>query len=209
MVDDAGRSRPVNEMQHPMEATSLDIRRRASALDFIYGVKPIFEKRLRAKVYPIEEFDSSQLAKRLDMSGIDAFYYEQDKQPRTLGSRMRWEKSAKDSPTFSLRYALYNPAKKYWDTSREFYRKARALADFNELIVCPKLHIESFSRVKGSGEVEWSFSVDTRHLIQFVYDHWDNPDRVIVFQPSKDEPRKVILVPIDQIKREYPVDRLL
>jgi hypothetical protein len=172
------------------------------------GVKPVFEEKLRAIVYPIEQFDSSDLARRLDQSGVDAFYYDQAGDTRTLGSRVRYSASVAMKPTFSMRYARLDTKRDLWDTAGEFYRKARALTEFKELIVCPKLHVESFSKARGSGKIGWSFAVNTEHLVSFIYHHWDNEDLVRIEKPKSGETRQVIYVEVCAVGREFPIIEL-
>jgi len=65
-----------------------------SAADFVLGVQPVLERRLNATIYPVEDLQHIELARRLDLSGIDAFYYDKSGDPRALGSRMNYHSSA-------------------------------------------------------------------------------------------------------------------
>jgi len=100
---------------------------------------------------------------------------------------------------------LWDEHKKEWDCNREFFRKAQALSDANDLVICLKLHVESFSRNKGTGEISWSFAATTTDLIKFIYHHFEDPERVSLYEPLRGERRKVIAVPVESFAGEYEV----
>ncbi len=172
-----------------------------SALDFIKGVKPALEKQLGIKIMPVED-QGGELARQLDQYGIDAFYYDECKQVRGLGSRVNYHSAAAFKPSFSFRYALYDHRKQEWDDNREYKKKLfLSSAPPDQFVLFPKLHVESFSEQKGSGLITWSYAVRTKDVLEFIKQNIDNPALVTIFTPKVGELRKVVSVRVEVFGR--------
>lgn len=175
-----------------------------SAEDFVKGVQPALEKRLNVKIYPVENHNASELMRRLDWVGVDGFYYN-DGRMHCLASRVQRSAHVFSDPVFSFRYALgvKGPAK--WDWDREFSRLIQAARAPQEYPLFPRLHVESFSRSPGSGEIEWSFAAKTRDILSYFVSYYEDKDRVKFYEPKYHERRKVLEIPVAPFADEYEV----
>ena len=124
----------------------------ASAKDFVTGVQPAMEEQLNVSIHPIEDRETISILMSLDQSGIDAFYFDKHGDLRGLASRMNYGSYSEKRPAFTFRYMLWDARSNRWDENREYARKLRAANSPEEFIMFPKLHVESFSRSKGSGQ---------------------------------------------------------
>lgn len=180
-------------------------RMNASASDFVHGVKPSLEARLKCKIFSIEDLESTELVKKLDQSGIDAFRYDAQGYIRALASRMNYHKAAAINPIFTFRYARWNPSFRAWDCDREYIRKlliARQPASFN---LFPTMHVESFCQARNSGKIGWSYAASTKEILEFAEQNIGNRKIVEIFEPRDDEPRKVIKVSIAEFAKHHQV----
>lgn len=180
-----------------------------SAQDFVTGVQPILERELNITVLPVEELQVGELGKRLDQAGIDAFYYNERGEMRGLASRLNYSDFAARRPAFTFRYALFDSGKNDWDYNREFSRKLAAATVPEEFNLFPRLHVESFGRSKGAGEIGWSFAAETRDIVTFIDRNLDNPDRVRVFTPKFGERRQVVSIDVEMFARDNKVIELV
>ena len=176
-----------------------------SAQDFVRGVQPVIEELLGIKVYPIENVDNSELFQLFDKNGIDAFYFDEGRRPRGLASRMNYHSAAARKPCFTFRYGLWDYRSNSWNSNREFVRLCEAVSRPEEHIILPKLHVESFSRAKGSGSIGWSFAADTRTLMRYIHANFADHKKVRIFEPKSGEKRSVISVCVETYAREFPV----
>ena len=178
---------------------------RNSALDFIKGVKPLLEDELKVKIFPIEDWQTNELAVRFDQAGIDGFYFTDDGRIHALASRVNYSTRAATKPIFSFRYSLYLSKTKGWDDNREFKKKLNAANSPENFELFPKLHVESFSKEKGSGSLGWSFAAQTRDILNYIENNLDNPEKVFQFEPRVGERRKVICAYVEPFAMEYPI----
>lgn len=176
-----------------------------SAQDFVKGVQPVLERQLSISVHPIEELKLSELARKLDQNGIDAFYYDTQGHIRGLASRMNYSQRVSKEPSFTFRYALYDRKTKSWDTNREFQRKLLAANAPQEFILFPKLHVESFCTRRGEGVIGWSFAAETKDIVNYIQTYIGDTSRVRIFTPSIGERRQVVSVPIEVFAKEHRV----
>lgn len=176
-----------------------------SAQDFVKGVKPILENQLGIEIHPIEEFNCTKLIKNFDQQGIDAFYYDKNGSMRGLASRMNYSTFASRNPAFTFRYKLWDEKKKCWDENREYTRKLHAANAVDEFHFFPKIHIESYSHAKGSGNIGWSFAAKTKDILNFIKENIDNSEIVQMFEPSVGEKRQVITISVEKFAREHVV----
>ncbi len=177
----------------------------ASARDFIRGVQPSLEKRLRVTIHPIEQFQNNELVQKLDHAGIDGFYFDRENTPHCLASRMNYARAAAREPWFSFRYSLFDDASGNWDDRREFAKKCSLANAPQNFALFPKLHVESFSQQRGSGRITWSFAAETAQVIRFIHMHFENEDMIRFFEPRQGERRRVVAVPIRVFAKHHEV----
>ncbi|RIL12537.1 MAG: hypothetical protein DCC75_00245 [Proteobacteria bacterium] len=182
----------------------LKIRLRDSAKDFIRGVQPALEARLKVKIFPIEDVENSELLKLLDQVGIDGFYYD-DGQIRGLASRVNYHEHARKTPAFTFRFALWVDELNSWDGDREFARKIKAFKSPKEFNFLPRIHVESFSKGKGTGLIGWSFAAELKDVLEYYHRYYSDRDRIRIFEPRFGERRKVLSIPIEPFSKEYPI----
>lgn len=188
-----------------MNESGFSVRQTDSATDFMLGVKVALEARLKAKIYPIESLRCTELIKKLDQSGIDAFCYDQSGHPRALASRVLYQKTAATRPMFTFRYALWNARENAWDCDREYIRKLYVARNPHGFILFPHLHVESYCTAKRSGLIEWSFAAHTRDILEYAEENLDNRAVVRIFEPKTGERRKVISVSVEAFAKHYRV----
>lgn len=190
---------------HIMNKSGFEQRLSASAKDFNAGVKAALEARLGVQIFPIEDMQFSELITRLDHSGIDAFLYDKNGNPKALASRMNYQRAVAKKPAFSFRYARWNKEMRAWDCDREYIRKLYVGRHPGSFVLFPSLHVESFCKKRSSGQIGWSFAAETRDILEFAEQNLDNPDVVSIYEPRNDEPRKVISISIAEFAKTHPV----
>lgn len=188
-----------------MSNQALQNRIAISASDFVIGVKPILESQLKVVIHPLEALASNELMQKLDQSGIDSFYFDENGNPRGLASRVNYARAAALRPEFSFRYARWNAQRGEWDYNREFHRKIDAACSPNEFILFPKLHVESYSRAKGTGNIGWAFGADTKQILQFITENFNDERKVRIYEPRVGERRLVITASVEAFAKSYSV----
>lgn len=190
-----------------MASDELKARISASAKDFILGVKPVLERQLKIQVFPLDDPEKDDLARKLDQAGIDAFYFDEGEYPRGLASRINYHSMSEKRPAFSFRYRKWNDnnGKGKWDEYREYHRKLYAANNTQLDILFPKLHVESFSESKSKGLIKWSFVAETRAILNYAEEFMNDPKRIHKYEPSKGERREVINIYIDEFRKENKV----
>lgn len=188
-----------------MSNTAFKRRFSKSAKDFEMSIQPALEKCLAIKIFPVETLHSSELAVKLDQSGIDAFTYDEGGNPRALASRMCYQRRRAKRPLFTFRYALWDEQVGAWDCNREFYRKLNTARNPENFVLFPHLHVESYTPTSGSGIIEWSFAARTKEIIEFAEANLEDPKVVNIYEPKRDEPRKVIEISVKEFAKYHQV----
>ncbi|MFN8392984.1 MAG: hypothetical protein U0136_22005 [Bdellovibrionota bacterium] len=181
-------------------------RLRDSAQDFLLGVKPDLQDKLQIKVYPVDDMQNNELAKKFDQVGIDSFYFDADGEMRGLASRVNYFKRLNEDmprPTFSLRFRKWDAIRKRWEDNAEFSRKLRAANSPESFSLFPKLHVESFCHAKRSGNIGRSFGAETKDIVNFIDEYFNDQDRVWTYFPKSGERREVVCVDVEQFARIY------
>lgn len=180
-------------------------RLKQSATDFIIGVQPTLESRFKVKIYPVEDLQGIELAEKFDQSGIDAFYMNKNGSIKGLASRVNYHPIALQNPQFTFRYGKKSKLNNRWDYNQEFNRKlhfANNPLDFN---LFPKIHVESYSSIKGLGRIVWSFAAETKTLVNFIKDNIEDKEKVRIFRPTSGEERQVISISVEDYARDNVV----
>lgn len=181
---------------------------KASAQDFWAGVRPSLESQFKATILPLEQLQHNQAVKAFDQAGIDAFYLDRQGNLRGLASRVNYVRF-KNAPSFTFRYAKWNPIKREWDHNREYQRKLDAANNPQRFIFFPELHVESFSQKKGSGLISWSYVARTHDLMNFIHANLENKAKVQFFEPSMGEKRQVVVVPVEAFAKDFKVSEVI
>jgi len=149
-----------------MKDASFYHRLKHSAQDFNAGLRTPIEKQFGVHVYSIEELPRKELVNKLDFVGVDAFIMDKEQEMYGLGSRVNYAWFEKE-PSFSFRYAIWDSYRKEWKFEREYQRKLQ-IANRPEKQVFPELHVESFSKEKGSGRISWAIMGRTKDILNYI-----------------------------------------
>lgn len=137
-----------------------------STQDFNKGLRNPIEAQFGATIYSIEELPRKELVNKLDFVGVDAFIMDKEQEMYGLGSRVNYAWFEKE-PSFSFRFALWDERINDWTYEREYKRKLH-IANRAEKQVFPELHVESFSKEKGSGRISWACMARTKDILNYI-----------------------------------------
>jgi hypothetical protein len=150
-----------------MKDASFYRRLKHSAQDFESGLRKPIERQFGVDIYSIEELPRKELVNTLDFVGVDAFVMDKKQEEMYgIGSRVNYAWFEKE-PSFSFRYAIWDAQRNEWKFEREYQRKLE-IANRPEKQIFPELHVESFSREKGSGHISWAIMGRTKDILNYI-----------------------------------------
>ncbi|MDE3038297.1 MAG: hypothetical protein KGJ21_07620 [Pseudomonadota bacterium] len=182
-------------------------RKRDSAMDFDKLLRPKLEAQMKARIFPVDMLQEAELVKLLDQKGVDAFYMDKDGDPLGLASRFQYSEFARERPSFTFRYGLWDEVRQQFNRmNAEYQRKLRCIKDSKQGKFFPVWNVESW-KDKKTDLVEWSYMAKTRDLMLYIERYLPHGDRkrVYIFEPKTGEKREVVVVNVAAFKQECEV----